>query len=303
MTAYATTLANSVDSAPRVRLAAASSMQHAGGALNARSGLRPDNGGAVTVVAGTMGVSVAPFSGWIDGGASDAQGGYPFVSDAAVTLTLADGHATLARTDTIVARVRDDTFDGSGSTDATVAVIAGTPGAGVPTLPATCVPLRDVVVPAGLSAGTGGLSGSNLGADRRAWTVAAGGVLPVASSTARDALGAKAGQAVYRLDTKTVQVFNGTSWDTFKRDDGLLIQRGMVSATSAVSAGGNGDVTLTFPTPFSGAPSVGLTSRYQWVIVSQAGDASTTSVTVRFRNLHGSSSFTPDATWIAIGNA
>lgn len=219
MTAYALRLENSTDTAPRVRLGDAVGLQHKAGALNARSGLRPDGGGVVTAVAGTMGVQVAPFSGWVDGGASDAQGGYPFVLDASTTLTLSDGHASLARTDTLVARVQDDTYDGSGATDATVVVIEGTPGAGAPTLPTSCIPLRDVTVPAGLSAGTGGLSASHLATDRRTWTVAAGGILPVNGSSQRDALGAQWGQAVFRADTGKMEVYDGTSWAVVPGED------------------------------------------------------------------------------------
>jgi hypothetical protein len=86
-----------------------------------------------------------------------------------VTLTVADGHATLARVDTVVARVRDNAYDASGFTDADVVLVQGTPGAGAPTLPTNCVPLRDITVPAGASAGAGGLSSSNLGTDRRVY--------------------------------------------------------------------------------------------------------------------------------------
>lgn len=217
MSEYALRLENSTDTAPRVRMGDTLAQQPAG-VLQARGGLRNDGGGAVTAVAGTMGVSVAPLMAWVDGGSSLAQGGYPFTLDAAKVLTLADGHASLARVDTIAVVVRDNTFDGGGLTTAAVEVIQGTPGSGAPALPASAVPLRDVNVPAGLSAGTGGLSAGNLSTDRRVYTAAAGGVLRVASQTARDALGAQPGQVVYRVDSDVLQVYNGASWKTYSAD-------------------------------------------------------------------------------------
>jgi len=211
---YALRLENSTDTRERMRKGDAIGLTP-GSVSGARNGLRSDGGGVVSAVVGTMTVEVTPFRAWVDGGASDAQGGYPFVLDATKVLTVTDGDAVLSRTDTVVAEVLDDTYDGSGSTVAQVRVVAGTPGAGAPTLPATCVALRDVTVPAGLSAGTGGLSSSNIGTDRRVYTAALGGIVPVSGATERDAMGAELGQPVYRLDTGNLQVFNGSDWDTY----------------------------------------------------------------------------------------
>lgn len=211
MTLYALRLQNGTDTAPRARMGDALGLQHKG-ALQARTGLRRDGGGVVSVVAGSMQVQVTPFMAWVDGSASDTQAGYPVVSDATATLTVDDGAASLARVDTIAVVVKDNAFDGSGSTSADLVVVKGTPGAGAPALPGSAVALRDVNVPAGLSAGSGGLSSANLGTDRRAYLTALGGILPVTGATERDALGALAGQAVFRLDTATVEVHNGLTW-------------------------------------------------------------------------------------------
>lgn len=231
MADYALRLENGADTAPRMRMGDAVPLGHAD-PLDTRTGLRPDNGGAVAIVAGSMDVQVSPFLGWLSGGTSVAQGGYPFVLDATKTLTLDAGDASQARTDTIAAVVRDDAFDTSGATEAVVEVVKGTPGAGAPALPATALPLRDVIVPAGASAGTGGLSGSDLGADRREWLAAAGGILRVSGATARDALPAVAGAAVYREDTDRVEVHDGTGWQTYAplRDSGW--QSGNITAAS-----------------------------------------------------------------------
>lgn len=224
MTAYALRLANGMDTAPRCRAVDALGLTPAG-PLQARNGLRPDGGGEVTVVEGTMAVDVSPFMGWVDGDTSDAQGGYPFVSDDTAQLTLTDGDPGDDRTDTIVARVQDAAYDGGGVTAATVEVVPGVPGAGAPALPPTCIPLRDVLVPAGLSAGSGGLSASNLGSDRRTYTAAAGGVVNVTGVADRDAMVTTEGQVVWRRDVKRLETFDGAEWVSPDRPAHLFVRR------------------------------------------------------------------------------
>lgn len=299
MTEYALRLTNGTDTAARVRLGDALGLQH-DGPLNARTGMRRDGGGAVTAVAGTMGVQVTPFSAWIDGGSSDGQGGYVFVADAAKTLTLSDGHATLARVDTIAAVVREDAYDGSGATTATLEVVEGTPGAGAPTLPTSCIPLRDVSVPAGLSAGTGGLSSSNLAADRRAYLSA--GIVPVSGAAERDALGALAGQAVFRDDTGTLEVFDGTDWNTYKRDDGMRFESGTVSVSVASSSTGSQGVT--FGTAFSATPHVVMTTDSTNYYPVHGGTLNASEFTAKVAHRDGTNAtVTVVVHWIARGPA
>lgn len=211
MTVYATRLANGTDTRERLRKSDAFGL-FASGPGAAREGFRPDNGGAVAVVAGTMTVTVAPFTAWVDGTVSDLQGGYTFVSDATETLTVAAGHASLPRTDVVIAEVRDTIHDGSGSTDARVRLLQGTPGGGVPALPVNTLPLRNVVVPAGASAGTGGLAAGALSTDRRVYTTGLGGVLTVASQGERDALPATNGLVVYRKDLDAFEGRRSGGW-------------------------------------------------------------------------------------------
>jgi len=213
MTQYALRLANDADTAARVRMGDSIPFLSAAGKRGARSGLRNDGGGVVTVNEGTMQVSVSPFSAMVLGGATDTQGSYPFVSDDTVTLTLADGDATQDRTDTIAIVIADDSADGAGSTSAALTVVQGTPGGGVPDLPASALPLRDVTVPATISAGTGGLTSSNLGSDRRTYLPL--GITPVSGTTERDGLTPAPGTAVYRADADQVEVWNGTAWGVY----------------------------------------------------------------------------------------
>lgn len=303
MTEYALRLENSTDTRERMRKGDTLNLVP-GPVSGARNGLRADGGGVVTAVAGTMTVEVTPFTAWVDGGASDAQGGYPFVLDATKTLTITDGDAALSRTDTVVAEVKDNTHDASGSTTATVRVLPGTPGGGVPTLPTSCVPLRNIIVPAGTSAGTGGLSGSNLSTDRRAYTAGLGGVVPVSGTTERDAMGARKGQPVFRLDTLTLEVFNGTSWDAFKKDDGMVTRRGTKSLTTdGTSTIGS---TVTFAAPYSGVPTVvASVSNAQQQFYGQAYNVTATGCEVRAvqRDGTGTSGVGVEVSWIASGPA
>lgn len=229
MTAYALRLANSVDTAARVRIGDLLSLTPGATAVTGRTGIRPGlNAGTVAVVAGTMGVTVEPFVAWIQGGVSVVQGGYPFVLDAQVTLTLANGHASLSRTDVIAAVVRDDPFDSSGAVTATVEVVQGTPGGGVPAMPTNALPLRNVTIPAGLSTGTGGLASGNLSTDRRTYTAAAGGLLHVGTSSALPSV-TMDGQRAWALDTDVEYVYNGTAWVPQSGDSAVTAATGVDS--------------------------------------------------------------------------
>lgn len=251
MTVYATRLTNGTDSRERMRHTDALGL-FPGGVGVARGGLRNDGGGAVTVNAGTMTVAVAPFMAYVDGGVSDAQGGYTFVSDAAETLTVSPGHASLSRTDVVIAEVRDTAHDGSGSTDARVRILEGTAGAGTPALPINAVALRNITVPAGLSAGTGGLASGNLGTDRRTYTTGLGGVLTVASQSERDALPAINGPMVYRTDTDRLEYRAATGWEELDaHSDESVPLLGDVTGSVTAKVRGRSvvvDISVTCPT-------------------------------------------------------
>lgn len=205
---YALRLENAADTAPRVRAGDALGLTPNGTTARARGGLRVDGGGAVTVSSGTMTVNVAPLVAWVDAPLS-GQVGFPFVLDASKALTIDAGDASLVRIDVIAVVVRENAFDSGGSTTGSVEVIKGTPGAGAPSLPNAAVPLRNISVHAGASSGSGGLTVANLSTDRRVWTVAAGGILPVANQTVRDALpSTQMVRIVQRLDTGNIEVYD-----------------------------------------------------------------------------------------------
>jgi hypothetical protein len=302
MSEYALRLENGTDTAARVRAGDALALTP-NGAVRARGGLRPDGGGAVSVVVGAMQVQCTAFSCWVD--ASPAgQVGYPFVNDATKTLTVDPGDATLDRVDTVAVVVKENAYDGSGATSAVLTIVKGTPGAGAPAMPTSaCIPLRDVNVPAGASTGTGGLSGGDLGSDRRVYTVAAGGVLPVAGATERDALGAVEGQAVYRKDTDVLEVYDGTAWRTYSPDDPAadVIQRNATNVPVVSSSVGT--VSVTFATAFASAPTVvatvnGGAGAYYATVQS----VTTTGFILVVTQFQGTSATTTvPANWLAVG--
>jgi len=252
MTDYAIIQQSSVDTAVRVRLGLSALLPDVGSRQN-RSGLF-DAGGVVSLTSG-MSVSVSAFRAFIQGTSAANQGGYFCVRDAAATLTFANGGAS-NRTDIIVARIYDNTYDSSGQTKFAIEIVQGTGGGGVPATPANSIKLAEKVITAGMSAGSGGLGTAPV--DKRPpRIVAAGGVVPVLDSTDRGTLATYAGLAVFRIDTKAVQVYNGTDWDTYKPigKDGVPWAEAAGSVTVTFSAATQGTAVVTFPVGrFSVAP-------------------------------------------------
>lgn len=159
------------------RLAPVGTMTPAG-ELTSRPGVIPGGDPFAATGAGAMSLQIGVGRAVVQG--TTAQGAYPIAVDAPEVLTFADGDALFSRIDTVVVRVYDGLFDDSGQTVATIEVIQGqatdTPTA--PTLPPCSLRLWDVTVPAGASAGVGGIDWSSALADRRRYTVAVGGIIP-----------------------------------------------------------------------------------------------------------------------------
>ncbi|MFE4260308.1 hypothetical protein [Streptomyces sp. NPDC056883] len=179
-----------------------------------RSGILPGSSDGKTrlsgfTVAGTtaMGATVYPGRGIIQG--TDSQGAYPVALTQPVNLTFVDGHAQYGRIDLVVVRVRDDEYDASGLTEANVEIVRGVPAANpaAPATPPLSLPLYTVAVPAGTSAGTGGIAWATALVGLRTATVAVGGILPVTTDTS---LGAYPGQ--YRDLGNGLQRWDGTAW-------------------------------------------------------------------------------------------
>ncbi|MFD7413537.1 hypothetical protein [Kitasatospora purpeofusca] len=142
---------------------------------------------------------------------TSAQGAYPVVVTAAETFTVANGHASLIRYDTVWLIAYDTLYDASGQTLVAVVYQQGTAGAGSPpSAPASgtaYLRLWDIQVPSGASAGAPpNWVGGGLLTDKRVYTVALGGINPGGSSVA----GQYAGQ--YRDNAGLLERYTGSAW-------------------------------------------------------------------------------------------
>ncbi|KUN76128.1 hypothetical protein [Streptomyces griseoruber] len=183
-----------------------------------RSGVLPGSatgayriaGLTVTGTTGTMTATVSPGRALIQG--TDAQGAYPVALTEYVNLVLADGDAQYGRIDLVVVRIHDDLYDGSARSEAVIEVVKGTPAAtpAAPAVPALSLPLYQVTVPKGASAGTTAVDWSTALTDRRTATVGVGGILPVTTDTTN---GSYPGQ--YRDVGGQLQRWSGTAWTDY----------------------------------------------------------------------------------------
>lgn len=202
-----------VDTAVRGRLALSSLWTPSRDApLKVTSGFVDDGGGVVSVVGGTMDISITPFRAIIQGASSGTQGAYPVVCDANEVVTLPNGGGADVQY-TISAVVEDSTYDASGQQRARV--IAYTTAGGPPAGVVSVLPLRLLNLRANVSAGTGGLVGGDLLADQRVFTVALGGIRRVLS-TARPAT-PHLGQTIFESDTLNTMVWDGVGWRDVRR--------------------------------------------------------------------------------------
>jgi hypothetical protein len=185
------------------------------GALRARTGLFPNGSNPANLVGVTaLQAKITPFQAFIAGTYADTQAGYRVTSDTDVVLTFDPGSGTNPRIDLVVARVRDDPYDGSGFQNATVEIIFGVPAVSpqVPAVPLSCLPLWQVTVPANAS-GAIPIDFTTARVDRRVYTAASGGLINVASQAERDGIASPhIGMSVWRADRTWVETYDGAVW-------------------------------------------------------------------------------------------
>lgn len=143
-----------------------------------------------------------------------SNGSY-LVGMTATALTITAQNATYARIDRVIARVYDNSVDGSGQDTAAVEIVTGTPAASpvAPALPAGALELAQLQVPK-----VGG--GSIVVVDRRARTGAAGAPRWFPDDVARDAAIPPADRHPNTIavigsgSSMQVTVHDGTAWQT-----------------------------------------------------------------------------------------
>lgn len=169
-------------------------------------------GGPPTITATSTTWSVPAATYVVDAAFTTTQSPYFIANDATVTGAVTAANASNPRVDILYLQVNDTAIDSSGSRNATISYLAGTaaPSPVAPTLPARSLLLATINVPT-----SGG--GSPAVTINPQFAVATGGLLPIATTAARSALITNPydGFPIYRTDTNRIEIYNGTTWDTY----------------------------------------------------------------------------------------
>ncbi|GGU92271.1 hypothetical protein GCM10010275_31690 [Streptomyces litmocidini] len=192
--------------------------------LRSRPGIVP--GGLVLTGTSAMQCSIGTGRAVIQG-VDTAQGPYMLAVTAPETLTVPDGDPQYGRIDLIELAVLDDAYDRSGSTGAVIRLVKGTPAAAPvapPSGPGSAFPLYTVSVPAGTSAGTGGVQWTSPGVVTTLHypMTALGGIIPTSGFK-----GAYVGQ--YRDVSGLLQRWDGTTWVSYAKPIGGIAPHGTMT--------------------------------------------------------------------------
>ncbi|GHB22705.1 hypothetical protein GCM10010331_06210 [Streptomyces xanthochromogenes] len=150
-----------------------------------------------------MSALVAPGRAVVQG--RPGAGAYPVYISEYTSLTFLDGDPGLPRVDLVVVRVYDD----AGTTAAVLEIVQGEYAASpvAPRVPEAALALAEVKVPAGASAGNGGINWTTAVKDLRRPTASVGGIVPAGGPAYR---GSYPGQ--YRDNGGSLERWNGTEW-------------------------------------------------------------------------------------------
>lgn len=188
-----------------------------------------------------------------------------------------------SRYDVVYLWQREYSIDGTDS-DPVIGVVQGTPAASpsVPSLSAYpgAIELARIVVPSGVTATNSGTTITQTAP----FTAMQGGVVPVRSTTERDAGSWVESQLIWLLDTDVYQKYNGSAWSD------LVPAGGMVTVVpSSVAVGsGSGSVATTGKVTFSTASTVSVngcfTSSYEnYIVVISFTHSTSANTSMRLR--------------------
>lgn len=172
--------------------------------IAARAGVRPGVGSPLLVSAASgMNITVNNGVGFVQGSAALDAGLWALVLDSATTLTATAADPSSPRIDNVCLTVVDN---GDNTSTYVVQIQAGTPASSpaAPALPANSLLLATIQVNAGATSITSG----NI-TDRRVFTVAAGGILPVTSSAQYPGSGQE-NQYIHDMGTHRLRRLNGS---------------------------------------------------------------------------------------------
>lgn len=186
-------------------------LTHPAGAISNRAGLFPSNPDpAVLTNVSAMVVGVGPMRAVVQVSGPDCV----VNSDTQINVTFDPGEAGVTRTDRIILRVYNDASDGSGRNEAVVEYLKGQTSGAATAVPSGALLLWEIPVPAGASSGGGGINFTSIAVDKRVYTTAAGGIIPVAStpdlvSTFNNPYD---GMPSYVKSTDIIYVYDGSNW-------------------------------------------------------------------------------------------
>ena len=171
--------------------------------IAARPGVRYGTGDGLKISASSgMTLAVNPGVVWVQGSAAANSGMYEGILDTANTVTLATSDPTNPRIDNIIVQFTDL---GTSSSTAVVTPQTGTPAASpsAPALPSNSLLLAQVAV----AASTSSIVAGNI-TDKRVWTVATGGIVPMTNVSG--GIGGMAGLYAHDLSTGRLKVSDGS---------------------------------------------------------------------------------------------
>lgn len=236
------------------------------GPFSAKPGRRVDGNGLTVSVGGSPeSYTVSAGAGVIFQSAYAAGGAWLFEIPTAVTRELPSRPGSgQSRIDLIVARIYDADSSVGATRETVIERIAGnpSPSPSAPTTPALSLLLATLTVPA---------SGSIVVTNSSERTVAAGGVLPVATTSDRDALTPWRGLVVQNGQTGRLEYFDGSAWRTVAPDD----DSGWASISIASGYQLNNDTLFSSPA----VRRVGSSVFFRGAISKTVGDFPASSVT------------------------
>ncbi|MET9372971.1 hypothetical protein ABZX98_02290 [Streptomyces sp. NPDC002992] len=159
-----------------------------------------------------------------------SQGAYPVALPMAQQVAFVEGDAQYRRIDLVVLRIYDRLYEGTRN-EAVVEVIQGQAGPTpkAPLAPPRSLPLYEVTVPIGASAGNGGIPWNTSLKDLRTSVVSAGGILPVEGAVTP---GAYPGQ--YQdvdLPNSQLQRWDGGKWVAYPQALGGIVPTSVSTST------------------------------------------------------------------------
>lgn len=177
-----------------------------GGGLKVYGGVVPGGFGFTNPSA--MVARIASGFALVPGTGTATQGAYILVADANTDITFDNGEAAVTRTDRIIARVYDNTYDATGFTKGSVEYLKGQASGAATALPANSILLYEQNVAAGASAGGTPINFSTI-TDKRQYLTAVGGIQSVASESERTAMTPNyVGKMVFRRDRSWIEVMD-----------------------------------------------------------------------------------------------